>query len=80
MGETDIPVVKKLYNFSEKELAIIRGSSSKRSGAKGKGIFIAGSQRLVIQVRASKYELEIVDPVQYEEIYGQKSRFTKNKQ
>jgi len=79
MGETDIPVVKKLYNFSEKELAIIRGSSSKRSGSKGKGIFIAGSQRLVIQVRASKYELEIVDPVQYEEIYGQKSRFTTNK-
>lgn len=80
MGETDIPVVKKLYNFSEKELSILKGSSSKRSGAKGKGIFIAGSQRLVIQVRASKYELEIVDPLQYEEIYGQKSRFTANKQ
>jgi hypothetical protein len=77
MGETDIPVIKKLYNFSEKELAILKGSSSKRSGAKGKGIFIAGSQRLVIQVRASKYELEIVDPIQYEEIYGQKSRFIK---
>ena len=80
MGETDIPVIKKLYNFSEKELAILRGSSSKRSGAKGKGIFIAGSQRLVIQIRASKYELEIVDPIQYEEIYDEKSRFIKNKQ
>jgi len=75
MGETDIPVVKKLYNFSDQELAVLRGSTGKRSGAKGKGIFIAGSQRLVIQVRASKYELEIVDPIQYEEIYGQKSRF-----
>jgi len=75
MGETDIPVIKKLYSFSEKELAILKGSSSKRSGAKGKGIFIAGSQRVVIQVRASKYELEIVDPVQYEEVYDRKSRF-----
>jgi len=75
MGETDIPVVKKLYNFSDQELAVLRGSTGKRKGAKGKGIFIAGSQRLVIQVRASKYELEIVDPIQYEEIYGQKSRF-----
>jgi len=75
MGETDIPVIKKLYSFSEKELAILKGSSSKRSGAKGKGIFIAGSQRVVIQVRASKYELEIVDPVQFEEVYDRKSRF-----
>jgi hypothetical protein len=79
MGETDIPVIKKLYNFSDQELSILRGSSSKRSGAKGKGIFIAGSQRLVIQVRASKYELEIVDPIQYEEIYDEKSRFIQNK-
>jgi putative methionine-R-sulfoxide reductase with GAF domain len=28
LGETDIPVVKKLYNFSEPELKILRGSSS----------------------------------------------------
>jgi len=75
MGETDIPVIKKLFNFSEKELVILKGASSKRSGAKGKGIFIAGSQRVVIQVRASKYELEIVDPVQFEEVYDKKSRF-----
>ncbi|GAG86186.1 unnamed protein product [marine sediment metagenome] len=57
-------------------MAILKGSSSKRQGAKGKGIFIAGSQRVVIQVRASKYELEIVDPVQYEEIYDVKSKYT----
>jgi hypothetical protein len=75
MGETDVPVIKKLFSFSEKELAVIRGSTEKRRGAKGKGIFIAGSQRVVIQVRASKYELEIVDPVQYEEVYDRKSRF-----
>jgi len=79
MGETDIPVIKKLFNFSEKELSILKGSSSKRSGAKGKGIFIAGSQRVVIQVRASKYELEIVDPVQFEEVYDRKSRFAPKK-
>lgn len=76
LGETDIPVVKDLYGFSDQELAILKGSSSKRQGAKGKGIFIAGSQRVVIQVRASKYELEIVDPIQFEEIYDRKSSFS----
>jgi hypothetical protein len=75
MGETDIPVIKKLFSFSEKEIAILKGASSKRNGAKGKGIFMAGSQRVVIQVRASKYELEIVDPAQFEEVYERKSRF-----
>ena len=69
LGETDLPVVRDLYGFSDQEISILKGSSSKREGAKGKGIFIAGSQRVVIQVRASKYELEIVDPVQFEEIY-----------
>ena len=72
LGETDIPVVKDLYGFSDQELSILKGSSSKREGAKGKGIFIAGSQRVVIQVRASKYELKIVDPIQFDEIYGNK--------
>ncbi|MBA7512368.1 hypothetical protein ES705_04373 [subsurface metagenome] len=76
LGETDLPVARDLYGFSDQEMAILRGSSSKRQGAKGKGIFIAGSQRVVIQVRASKYELEIVDPVQYEEIYDKKSKYT----
>lgn len=76
LGETDIPVARDLYGFSDQEISILKGSSSKRQGAKGKGIFIAGSQRVVIQVRASKYELEIVDPVQYEEIYDIKSKYT----
>jgi len=76
LGETDLPVARDLYGFSDQEMAILKGSSSKRQGAKGKGIFIAGSQRVVIQVRASKYELEIVDPVQYEEIYDKKSKYT----
>ena len=79
LGETDLPVVKSLYNFSDQEMAILRGSTSKRKGSKGKGIFIAGSQRVVIQVKASKYELEIVDPVQYEEIYGQKPKLAPDK-
>jgi len=76
LGETDIPVVRDLYNFSNQEISILRGSSSKRQGAKGKGIFIAGSQRVVIQVRASKYELGIIDPIQYEEVYGNKPNFS----
>jgi len=70
LGETDIPEVKRLYGLSERETSILRGSSSKREGAKGRGIFIAGSQRVFIQVRASKFELKIVDPIQYNEIYG----------
>ena len=70
LGETDLPVVRDLYDFSDQEMKILKGSSSKRKGAKGKGIFIAGSQRVVIQVRASKYELKIADPAQYKEIYG----------
>ena len=76
MGETDLPVIKQLYNFSDPEMAILRGGTSARKGSKGKGIFIAGSQRVAVQIRASKFELEIVDPVQYEEIYGQKPKFT----
>ncbi len=75
LGETDLPVAKELYNFSEQEMSILRGSSSKRKGAKGKGIFIAGSQRVVIQIRASKFELEIVDPAQYTQIYSIKSKY-----
>jgi len=70
LGETDIPEVRRLYGLSDKETSILRGSSSKREGAKGRGIFIAGNQRVLIQVRASKYELKIVDPIQYNEIYG----------
>ncbi len=69
LGETDIPVVKKLYNFSEPELKILRGSTSLKKGARGKGILIAGSQRVVVQIIASKDELSIVDPDQYKEIF-----------
>jgi hypothetical protein len=75
IGETDLPVIKQLYNFSDSEMAIIKGGSSARKGSKGKGIFIAGSQHVVVQIRASKFELEIVDPVQYEEIYGTKAKY-----
>lgn len=74
LGENDHEIAKKLYGFSDKEMKIIKGSGGK-SGSKGKGIFMAGSKRVLIQSRASKYELEIIDPVQYEEIYKVKSRF-----
>ena len=69
LGETDIPVVKELYNFSDAEIKILRGSANQNKGAKGKGIFIAGTQKVVIQIIASKDELEIVDPEQYKMIY-----------
>lgn len=75
LGENDHELAQKLYGFSESEMKVIRGSGSKKSGSKGKGIFLAGSQRVLIQSRASKYELEIIDPVQFEEIYKEKSRF-----
>lgn len=77
LGETDLPVAKKLYNFSNSELKVLKGSSSKRKGSKGKGIFMAGSQRVVIQVKASKNELEIIDPSQFEEIYKKPSKWYK---
>ena len=61
--------MKILYNFSEPELKVLRGSSSSRKGAKGRGILIAGSQRVVVQIIASREELAIVDPAQYQEIF-----------
>lgn len=73
--ETDHDKAKKLYKLSAEEMKIISGSSHKNKGSKGRGIFMAGSQRVLFQTRASKYELEIIDPVQYEEIYKVKSRF-----
>ncbi|WP_061311277.1 VirB4 family type IV secretion system protein [Clostridium botulinum] len=75
LGESDIPVAKKLYSFSENEIKILRGSGSRKKGTKGKGIFIIGAQRVLIQTKASKYELEVIDPEQFQEIYKQKSRF-----
>lgn len=75
LGENDHELAKKLYGFSESEMKVIKGSGSRKSGSKGKGIFMAGSQRVLFQSRASKYELEIIDPAQYEEIYKEKSRF-----
>lgn len=68
LGESDLPVAQRLYNLSPAEVKYI--SSNKRTGNKGKGIFFIGSQRVVIQSKASKDELKVVDPVQFEEIYG----------
>lgn len=75
LGESDLPVAKKLYSFSDGEMKVLKGSGAKGKGSKGKGIFIVGSQRVAIQARASKYELEIIDPTQFEEIYNLKSRY-----
>lgn len=75
LGESDLPVAQKLYHFSEGEMRVIKGSNTKKKGSKGKGIFICGSQRVIIQTRASKYELEIIDPEQFEEIYKVPSRY-----
>lgn len=75
LGENDHELAKKLYGFSESEMKVIKGAGGKKKGSKGKGIFMAGSQRVLFQSRASKYELEIVDPAQFQEIYKEKSRF-----
>lgn len=74
LGESDIPVAEKLFKFSDKELKILKGAGGKK-GSKGKGIFIVGSQRVVIQTRATKDELEIIDPDQFEKIYNIPSRY-----
>lgn len=75
LGENDHELAKKLYGFSDSEMRVIKGSNSKRAGSKGRGIFMAGSQRVLFQSRATKFELEIIDPAQYEEIYKEKSRY-----
>lgn len=77
LGETDLPVAQKLYGFSKNEMDILKGNNSRKKGSKGRGVFFIGSQRVAIQVMASKFELEIIDPVQYEEIYGVPARYKK---
>lgn len=73
VGETDKKVIKELYDFSDKEMKVI--SPKGKNSSKGKGIFIAGNQRVEFQVRASKWELEVIDPIQFEDIYKVKSRY-----
>jgi TraG P-loop domain len=83
LGETDLDPAQSLYKFSEREMKILRQKTKldtkKGRGNKGKGIFIAGSQRVEIQTIASKFELEIIDPDQFEDIYQQPSRYRKTK-
>lgn len=77
IGENDYDLVKRLYNFSEHEMKILK--RKKRSQQrKGRGVFIAGSQRVELQVIASKGELEMVDPTQFKEIYKKPSRYIKD--
>ena len=68
IGENDYGLVKQLYNFSDHEMKILK-RKKKSQQRKGRGIFIAGSQRVELQVRASEGELKMVDPTQYNEIY-----------
>ena len=72
LGPSDIPVIQKLFNFSESELGILKGSVVQRGrGVKGKGIFlIGGAHKIAVQTIASKKELEIIDPRQYKEKYS----------
>ena len=70
LGETDRPIVQKLFNLSNAEMKILSGSAVQNKGAKGKGLFIAGNQRVAVQIIASKDELKIVDPQQYKTTYG----------
>ncbi|MDP4084735.1 MAG: hypothetical protein Q8934_08990 [Bacillota bacterium] len=76
IGENDHKLVETLYNFSEHEMKILKRKKKSRQ-RKGRGIFIAGSQRVELQVKASPWELEMVDPSQFEEIYKKKSRYRK---
>lgn len=69
IGENDHELVRTLYNFSEHEMKILK-RKKKKNQRKGRGIFIAGSQRVELQVISSKDELKIVDPRQYRELYG----------
>lgn len=79
LGENDLPVAEKLFRFSDSEIKVVQANNAINKSTKGKGIFIIGSQRVVVQVRASKDELEIIDPIGYENIYGVPSRyFTKD--
>lgn len=76
--ESDYDNAKRMYGFSEKEMKILKGSKrneTKNKGSKGKGIFRIGSLNIPFQCRAAKYELEIIDPVQYYELYKEKSRY-----
>ena len=72
LGPSDIPVIQNLFNFSDSELSILKGSVVQRGrGVKGKGIFlIGGAHKIAIQTIASKKELEIIDPRQYKEKYN----------
>lgn len=75
LGENDHEIARTLYNLSAEEMRIVSGSGSSRTGAKGRGVFRTGSQSVLFQSRASRYELEIIDPVQFEEVYKTPSRF-----
>ena len=73
MGQSDIPVIQELFNFTEAELKILKGSIVQRGrGVKGKGLLlVGGAHKIAIQTIASKEELEIIDQRQYNEKYAE---------
>lgn len=77
IGENDHKLIKSLYGLSDHEMKILKRKGRARQ-RKGRGIYIAGSQRVELQVIASKGELEMIDPTQFEEIYKVKSRYVRN--
>jgi hypothetical protein len=75
LGENDIPVAEKLYKFSKIEKQLLMGYSNDKKGVKGRGVLSIATQKVLIKVIASKFELEIIDPVLYERIYRGKSKY-----
>ena len=73
MGQSDIPVIQELFNFTEAELKILKGSIVQRGrGVKGKGLLlVGGAHKIAIQTISSKEELEIIDQRQYNEKYAE---------
>ncbi|MGD9678930.1 MAG: hypothetical protein AB7V16_11370 [Vulcanibacillus sp.] len=72
LGEGDHEVVQKLYGLSDKEMNLLKGGKRTKKN-KGRGIFIAGNQRVYFYSKPSKFELSILDPNQYEELYKVKT-------
>jgi type IV secretory pathway VirB4 component len=66
MEQTDIEDIEKysIAKLSKKERHILQ------SDKQGEGIFIAGKRRVHIQVDHTPYEMKLIDPQKYMEMYG----------
>ncbi|MEN8906913.1 MAG: hypothetical protein ABF289_13225 [Clostridiales bacterium] len=80
LGENDILTATKLYSFSGTEKKILQGKSGIGGrSTKGKGIFTVATQKVLVQIIPSKFELEIIDPILYKDIYNEDSKYYKIK-